>query len=212
MPISSDHGDGVVAEERVTGVDEAHCFLAVGVEGGGNRAVHLPSEPGLGEREVEGCQPLDGGDDLLLALSQHGGQAAEDALGLARRGKLELAPGVAKFDDGQRLHEHRRAGGRDVVNEPLELAAEVGLDREHEAVAARGDEAFLEAALPFGRCDDLFQPGLDALLGLALLGAEPRQKVGGVVEDLAAPAQRAARGLHELVELAEAGRHFGEQG
>ena len=97
------------------------------------------------------------------------------------------------------------------MDEPLELAAELGLHREHEAVAAHRDEPLLEHAPAFGRGDDLFEPRLDALLGLALLGAQPRQQLGRVVEHLAAPAERAADGLHEVVEFAEARRDLGEK-
>ena len=70
------HGDGVVAEQRVARVDQAHRFLAVVVEGRGDRAVHLPPEARLGERQVQGRQPLDASSDCLFPLAEHGGQTA----------------------------------------------------------------------------------------------------------------------------------------
>ena len=65
---------------------------------------------------------------MASAFSYETAEASQEFLDLTALLDLQLAPLVGQVDDRQRLHEHRRAAGGDIVDDAAHFTAEVGLD------------------------------------------------------------------------------------
>ena len=76
------------------------------------------------------------------------GELGQDAALLIPLGQLQLADFVVQLHHRQRLDEERRAGGRLVVDDGLDLALELGAQRDDVAPVALGDDRFLQLGRP----------------------------------------------------------------
>ena len=160
----------------------------------GAAAVHLGREMSLGAPEVE---PGEGVERLAQERRIGGhedGQLVEDPVDLGLLGDLRLPPGVAELHGHERLHEQGLAAPRRVVDDALDLAPRLGLDRHDVAPVAERDDRLLEGAAELG-ADERVEPPPKPVVGdpdRRAQAAEPRR---GGVEQLAdrveAPGQRA---------------------
>ena len=120
-------------------------------------------------------------------------------------GGLRLAPGVAELDGDERLDEQRLAAARRVVDDALDPAPRLGLDRDDVAAVAERDDRLLERAAEL-RPDERVEPPAEPVVGDAdgrPQAAEPRRRrveqLAGRIEAAgerasAAPAAGGARG------------------
>ena len=169
LPISTEIGTTSPLSSGCRGLHQSYGASAALFDDLGHHGGRAPAELGLGQGQVDPSQALDAVLDGFGLGPQQAGELAQDSLYLVLLGDLELAPGVALLDGGQGLHEHRGAAARDIVNEPLERAAVLGLHRQHVAVVPGGDEGLLQDAAPLDRGHELFQPPLELLADGPLL-------------------------------------------
>ncbi len=66
---------------------------------------------------------------------------------------LQLHDVVVQLDRGQRLHEEARARARGAVDDPRQLALVLGLQQQHVAVVAGGDDPVLQQPLGVGAAE-----------------------------------------------------------
>ena len=85
--------------------------------------------------------------EIVGPVAHAHGQRLQDPDDLAPLLVLQLHDVVVEVDRGQRLHEHARPRARAAVHDPRDLAAVLGLQQQHVAVVARGDELVLQHAV-----------------------------------------------------------------
>ena len=134
---------------------------------------------------VELAQCLGHRGDGIGALTDLGRELLQDADDLAPLGVLQLDDVVVELDRGQRLDEQARARARAAVDDARQLPLLLGLQQQHVAVVARGDDAVLQQALALGAAQVAFHHARQ-------LGAQPHERAPqlgeprrGVVAELA---------------------------
>ena len=115
----------------------------------------------------------------------------QDAVYLLRLCQLEFAPGIVQFDDGQRLNEDSRAGGRQVVDDAPDAALEIGLEGDDVAALALRDERLLQEGSISGRMNDSLEFILYPAVGDTHLAADAGQFGRGIVAHIPALVQAA---------------------
>ena len=80
------------------------------------------------------------------ALAATSADSSSRIRSLLALGGLRLAPGVAQLDRDERLDEQGLAAARGVVDDALDPAPRIGLDRDDVAAVAQGDQRLLEGA------------------------------------------------------------------
>ena len=121
-------------------------------------------------------------------------ELVEDPLDLLLLRELRLAPGVAQLDDDERLDEQRLAAAGRVVDDALDPALRLGLDRHDVAAVPERDDRLLEGAAELDRADERVQPAPQAIEGDADGRAQPAQARRGGVEQLAGGVEVSGRG------------------
>ena len=130
----------------------------------GPDSVELGGELGLGAPEVEAGERAERLPQGRRVRPDDGRQLVEDPLDLGLLRDLRLAPGVAELDGHERLDEQRLAAARRVVDDALDPASGVGLDRHDVASVAEGDDGLLERTAEL-RADERVEAPLQAVVG-----------------------------------------------
>ncbi len=164
---------------------------------GGGR-IHLLGQSGLGGPEVEAGQGIQRLPERAGLRGHLGRQLIQNALDLGPLRNLRLAPGVAQLHGHQRLHEQGLPAARGIVNDALDMAARLRLDRDHVAPAAQRHQRLLEGARNLTRVHQLIQPGAEPLIGHSDGPTQPSQPGRRGVQHLAgrveAPLQDTSQG------------------
>ncbi len=170
----------------------------------GPDAVHLGGQARLGGPQVEPGEGVERLPELRGVGRHERRQLVEDPLDLLALGRLGLPPRVAELDRDERLDEQRLTAPGRVVDDPLHPTPCVGLDRDHVATVAQGDQGLLEGARGRLRLDQRLEPAAEPVVGdpdRRPKAAESRRRA---VEELAdrieAPGERAPQG-RQRVEL-----------
>jgi len=106
--------------------------------------LHLAAEECLGEDHVELRQDVQVVYDEVGVRRDLGGERGQDALDLLFLLRRPLLQVVARLHHRHRLDEQRRAACGLVVNQPGDIGAALGLDRQHIAAVALGDDGVLQ--------------------------------------------------------------------
>ena len=166
----------------------------------------------LGEGQIDLRQRLDGAHDAAGLLAHQPRQRRQDAPDFLRFGQLQLAPGVVQVHRGQRLDEERGARGRLVVHQAADAVLEVGLERDHVAPIALGDDRLLQVGAVLRIGDDALELLQQAVVGQPQVAPDVGQLVRGRVEHLAALVERHADRLHQAGRLFDALRQRRQRG
>ena len=175
-------------------VDRDHATAEAGMAGaqqddlgavGGLRPdpVHLGGELRLGRPEVEPGERVERVAERFRVGGDQRRELVEDPLDLLLLGRLRLPPRIAELDGDHRLHEQRLAAARGVVDDPLDAAAGLRLDRDHVAAVAERDDRLLERAAQL-RADERVEPPPETVVGDADGGAQATETRRRGVEQL----------------------------
>ena len=163
--------------------------------------VHLGRERRLGRPQVEPGERVERRAQRLGVGRHERRQLVEDPRDLLRLGHLRLAPGVAELDRDQRLDEQGLAAARRVVDDALDPAARLGLDRDDVAPVAQRDDRLLERAPELG-ADERVEPSAQPVVGDPDGRPQPAEPRRGRVEQLPdrveAAGQRRAQGRQRV--------------
>jgi hypothetical protein len=160
-------------------------------------ALVLLGEAGLGELQLKLAQDIDGGEDSLGLLAEAGGHFEEDAVDFALFVFEQADKLVVLLDGFQRLDKDGLAAGTGAVDDALDAALLLDLDRDDEAVAADSDQfvlqgiAFREAAKITAQrvldgaalLLDLAADGGEGGRGVVIESSVGRELVGEIVEE-----------------------------
>ena len=147
------------------------------------RRVHVRGERGLGSPEIE---PGEGSQRLAQRgrVGRHERrQLVEDSGDLLGLRDLCLAPRVAELDRHERFDEQGLAASRGVVDDALDPAARLGLDRHHVAAVPQRDDGLLERRAELVP-DQRIEPSSQPVVGDANGGTQSTEPRGGRVEHL----------------------------
>ena len=198
--------DDAAGQARVAGGQELDLGT---VRGLGPDGAHVAGQLGLRRPEVEPGQRVErlaqrrgvGGDERR--------QLVEDPGDLLVLRDLRFAPGVTQLDRDERLHEQRLAAPRRIVDDALDPAPRLGLDRDHVAPVAKRHDGLLERRAEL-RADQRVEPSPEPVVRHAHRRPEPAQPRRRGVEQLAdrieaAGQRRADRGqrMQLAAEVAE---------
>ena len=136
-------------QQRVAAVDELQ-LRSRPFDDLGRVRVHRPRQERHRLHGVELAQHLGHRLDRVGALGDAGRELLQDAHDLAPLRVLHLDDVVVELDRRQRLDEEARAGAGAAVDDAGELALLLGLQQQHVAVVARGDDAVLQQPLALG--------------------------------------------------------------
>ena len=167
------------------------------LRGLGAGPVHVGGERRLGGPQVEPGERVERLAQRLGVGRDERRQLVEDARDLLGLGDLRLAPGVAELDRDERLDEQGLAAARRVVDDALDPAPGLGLDRHHVAAVAERDDRLLERAAELG-ADERVEP--------------PAQPVVGHPDGRPQAAEPRRRRVEQLADRVEAARQRGAQG
>ena len=143
--------------------------------------VHLVAQLAPGEDQVQVDQGVVVPLDVLPVGGSLGGELRQDAVDLLLLLGLQLNILVVGLDHPHRLHEQRRSGGGDVVDQPRQVALVLRLHRHHEAAVPLGDDGLLQNFPIAGGGDDLLKDLAALGLGRPHVAADVRQlRAGGV--------------------------------
>ena len=181
-----DERDALLGEaERKQGVASAaqsdrFAGVFAGTAGGregGPETVKLLGEAGAGGERVEFGKTVSGSDEGVGMLADGAGHGDEDAVDLGLFFVEQAEELVVGLDGLHGLDEHGLAGGGGAVDDAGDATAELGLDRDGEAIAAERDEFFLRGALLGNRTERAAKGVLD-LAVLALQGSADAGELG----------------------------------
>ena len=143
--------------------------------------VHFIAQLAPGEDQVQVDQGVVVPLDVLPVGGSLGGELRQDAVDLLLLLGLQLNILVVGLDHPHRLHEQRRSGGGDVVDQSRQVALVLRLHRHHEAAVPLGDDGLLQNFPIAGGGDDLLKDLAALGLGRPHVAADVRQlRAGGV--------------------------------
>jgi len=134
-------------EQGVARADETDVptsFLPIRGDEFGSNGPESVGVSRLGEGQVQFGQRLHGLFDLVRTFGDEVRKVGQDAIYLLLFLKLEFAPGVVQFDDGQRFDKERHPRGGAIVDDALEAIFKLGLEGNDVAALALRDERLLQ--------------------------------------------------------------------
>ena len=137
------------------------------------------------------------------------GQGAQDSLLLPFLGQAGFAPAVAGFDGGQRLNKDGGPAVGNVVDDAGGLGLELGLNQQHQAAVALGDNRFLHHGAALVAAQAALHYLVKLLVGGAGFPAQLTQVGAGVVQHFP---RRADGGADGLLQSAQVGQVLGQAG
>ena len=158
--------------------------------------VHLGRQARLGGPQVEARERAERLTQLDGVRGDERRQLVEDPLDLLALGRLGLAPGVPELDRDERFDEQGLTAARRVVDDALDPAARLGLDRDHIAAVPQRDERLLERPARRLGLDEGLEAPAQPVVGDPYRGPQPAETRRRAVEQLAdrveAPRERAS--------------------
>ena len=139
---------------------------------------------GFGEGKVEPGEHVDVVADVGRFVGDEFAQLGEDAADFLLFQQLPFAHGVVLLDDLDRLDKERRAAGRLIVNDAVDLPLVLGTHGNHIAALALRDQRILQVGLNTAALHQSIQRAEQALLSLTQLLAHARQFAAGVIGNL----------------------------
>ena len=132
----------------------------------------------------------------------------QDAAFLVACGQFQFTDFIVELHDRQRLDEERGTGGGLVVHDRLDLALELGAERDHVAPIALGDDRFLQLVSGVGQIS--LQARHQPVVGDSQLTADVRQPGRGRIEHLAALGEHTRDGIDKAERFRQAGGRVGQ--
>ena len=167
-------------QQRVPGTPQMDAAVPAQGRTGG---VHFIAQLAPGKDQIQMHHGVVVPLDILPVGRRLGGELRQDPLDLLFLLGLELDELVVGLHHAHGLHEHRGAGGGDIMHQTRQVALVLGFHRYHEAAVPLGDDGLLQHLGIAGGRDDLLEDLTALGLGRSHVPADIRQLGAGRVGD-----------------------------